>query len=71
MPTLYSMVNETGNGNRILEMCKFQILFRLVYCGTIMSERVTDFAQFYTRVRNVMDYVWCSGNHKPEVDIQF
>ena len=25
MPTLYSMVNETGNRNRILEMCKFRL----------------------------------------------
>ena len=24
MPTLYSVVNETGNRNRILEMCKFR-----------------------------------------------
>jgi len=24
MPTLYSMVNETGNRNKILEMCKFR-----------------------------------------------
>jgi len=29
MPTLYSMVNETGNKNRILEMCKFRV--RLVH----------------------------------------
>jgi len=36
MPTSYSMVNETGDRNRILEMCKFRIRFRLVYCGTII-----------------------------------
>ena len=29
MSTLYSMVNETGNRNRILEMCKFRIWVRL------------------------------------------
>jgi len=29
MPTLYSMVSETGNGNRILEVCEFRIWFRL------------------------------------------
>jgi len=33
---LYSMVNETGYRNRILEMCKFQIRCRLVHCGTII-----------------------------------
>ena len=33
---LYSVVNETGNTNRILGMCKFQFRFRLVHCGTIM-----------------------------------
>jgi len=37
MPTLYSMVNETKNRNRILEMCKFHFRFRLVHCGTITS----------------------------------
>jgi len=31
------MVNETGNRNRILEMCKFRIRFRLAHCGTITS----------------------------------
>ena len=25
MPTLYSMANETGNRNQILEMCKFRL----------------------------------------------
>jgi len=29
--TLYSMAHETGNRNRILEMCKFRIRFRLVH----------------------------------------
>ena len=36
MPTLYSMVTETGNRNRILEMCEFRIWFRL---------GITDFHQ--------------------------
>jgi len=43
-------------------MCKFRIRFRLVHCGTITSVThtyvyllVTDFAKFYTRIRNVMD----------------
>jgi len=37
MPTLYSVVNETGYRNRILEMCKFRFRFRLVHCGKITS----------------------------------
>ena len=41
MPTLYSIVTETGNINWILEMCEFQILFRLGIASTI----VTDFHQ--------------------------
>ena len=36
MPTFYSMVNETGNRNRILEMCKFRIWFRLIITSTIL-----------------------------------
>jgi len=40
------ILNETGNKNRISEICKFRIRFRLVRCGTI-----TDFAKFYTRIR--------------------
>jgi len=36
MPTLYSMVNETRNRNRILEMCKVWIWFRLGITSTIL-----------------------------------
>jgi len=44
MPTLYSMVNETGNRNRILEMCKFRILFRLIITSTILYRFSPNFA---------------------------
>jgi len=36
MPTFYSMVNETGNRNQILEMRKFRIWFRLGITSTIL-----------------------------------
>ena len=36
MPTLYSMVTETGNRNRILEMCEFRIRFRVDITATIL-----------------------------------
>jgi len=55
MPTLYSMVNETRNRNRILEMCKFRIRFRLLHCGTITSVTDYGFAEFYMPIRNVVD----------------
>jgi len=54
MPTLYSMVNETGNRNRILEMCEFRIWFRL---ATIHNPHVQNslpiFTKFCTRLKNV------------------
>jgi len=33
---LYSMVTETGNRNRILEMCEFRIWFRMGITSTII-----------------------------------
>jgi len=44
MPTLYSMVNETGNRNRILEMCEFRIWFRLGIMSTIVYRFSPNFA---------------------------
>jgi len=44
MPTLYSIVNETGNRNRILEMCKFQIWIRLGITSTILHRFSPNFA---------------------------
>jgi len=44
MPTLYSMVNETGNRNRILEMCKFPIWIRLSITSTILHRFSPYFA---------------------------
>ena len=72
MPTLSSMVNETGNRNRILDMYKFRIRFRLVHCGTITSVARYGFRQIlHADQKCDRFYVWCFGNHKPEVDIRF
>jgi len=45
MPTLHAMVNETGNRNRILEMCKFRIWFRLGIASTILYRFRPNFAR--------------------------
>jgi len=72
MPTLYSMVNETGNRNRILEMRKFRIWFRLVHCGTNMSITRDGFRQIlHTDQKCDRFYVRCFVNHKLEVDMRF
>jgi len=70
MPTLYSMVNETGNRNWILEMSKFWIRFRLVHWRTITCVNRYGFRQIL-HVNQKCDgfYIWCFGNHKLEVDI--
>ena len=44
MPTLCSMVNETGNRNRILEMCKFRIWLQLIITSTILYRFSPNFA---------------------------
>ena len=44
MPTLYPMVNETGNRNWILEMCKFRIWFRLSITARILCRFSPNFA---------------------------
>jgi len=44
MPTFCSMVNETGNRNRILEMCKFRIFIRLRITSTILNRFSLNFA---------------------------
>jgi len=44
MPTLCSMVNETGNRNRILEMCEFRIWLRLISTSTILHRFSPNFA---------------------------
>jgi len=44
MPTLYSMVNETGSRSRILETCKFRIWFRLGITSTILFRFLLNFA---------------------------
>ena len=54
MPTLCSMVHETGNRNKILEMCKFQICFRLIITSTILYRFSPNFAcgsQMWSRRR--------------------
>jgi len=44
MPTLCLMVYETGNRNRISEMCKFRIWFRLGITSTILYRFSPNFA---------------------------
>ena len=44
MPTLYSVANETGNRNRILEMCKFRIWLQLIITSTILYRFSPNFA---------------------------
>ena len=44
MPILYSMVTETANRNRILEMCEFRIWFRLGITSTIFYRLSPNFA---------------------------
>jgi len=44
MPTLYSMVNEIGNRNRIFEICKFRISFRIVITPIILYRFSPNFA---------------------------
>jgi len=44
MPTLCSMANETGNRNRILELCKFRIWIRLIITSTILYRFSPNFA---------------------------
>ena len=45
MPTLYSMVTETRNRNRILETCEFRIWFRLGITSTILYRFSPNFAR--------------------------
>jgi len=72
MPTLYSMVNETGNRNWNLEMCKFRIWFRSLHCGTITSVTHYGFRQILHADQKCDElYVWCFRNHKLEVYIRF
>jgi len=44
MPTLYSMANKTRNRNKLLEMCKFRILFQLGIMSTILYWSSPNFA---------------------------
>ena len=54
MPTLYTMVNETGNRNLILEMCKFQIRFQLVHRGMITPVIRCGFSPNFARYSDVV-----------------
>jgi len=66
------MVNETGNRNRILEMYKSRIRFRLVHCVTITSVTRYGFRQIlHADQKYYWLYVWSFGNHKLDVDIQW
>jgi len=44
MPTVYSIVNETGNRNHILQMCEFRFWFRLGITSTILYRFSPNFA---------------------------
>jgi len=64
--------NETRNRNWILEMCKFRIRFRLVHCGMLTSVTRYGFHQtLHADQKCDRFYIWCFGNHKPEVDMRF
>ena len=65
------MGNETGNRNRIFEMFKFWIWFRLVHGGTITSVTRYGFRQILHADHKCDGfYIWCFRNHKPEVDVR-
>jgi len=64
------MVNETEHRNRILDMYKFRIRFRLVHCGTITSVTCYGFRQILHASQKCDGfYVRCFGNHKSEVSL--
>jgi len=67
MPTLYSMVNETGNRNRILEMCEFLISFRLGIASTILP----DFNQILHKRETCGRFDGYCLRDKPEVVPRF
>jgi len=72
MPTLYSMVNKTGNRNRIFKDVKFRIRFLLVHCETIAFVTRYGFRQILHADQKCDGfYVWCFGNQKSEVEIRF
>jgi len=48
------MVNETGNRNRIVGMCKFQFQFQLVHCGTITPVIHCGFSPNFARYSDVV-----------------
>ena len=60
------------NRNRISEMCKFRIWFRLVHCQRITSV-TRDVLRQILHADQKCDgfYLPCFGNHKPEVDMPF
>jgi len=66
------MVYETGNRNRILDMCKFRIYFRLLHCETITSVTREGFRQILHADQKCDGfYVRYFGNHKTAVDMRF
>ena len=70
MPTLCSMVNETGNRNRFLEMCKFRIWLRLIMTSTILYRFSPNFAcgsQMWSFRR--MLFVGQTGNSLPILEM--
>jgi len=53
-----------------LRLCKLQ--FRLVHCGTIRPVTRCGFRQvLHSGQKCDRFYIWCFGNHKPEIDNRF
>jgi len=69
MPTLYSIVNETRNRNRILEMCKFRILVSITYYVHNSLPILTKFCMRLTNVVASMPIV-CQTNRKYFADFR-
>jgi len=70
MQPLYSMVNETGNRNQILEMCKFRIWLRLIITSTILYRFLQNFAcgaQMWSRRRLL--FARQTGNSLPILEV--
>jgi len=70
MPTLYSMVTETGNRNRILEMCEFRIWFRLGITATILYWFSPNFASGSGMSSHRHLFVSCDSNRKQFADFR-
>jgi len=69
MPTLYSMVTETGNRNRILEMCEFRIWFRLGITSKILYRFSPNFASVSGMSSHGRLFVTQTGSSLPILEV--